>query len=253
MLLATVDQHRSEINAVSALAQNDIGSYAQSIGNESPERVAAQIRDATPAVIDAYGSVAATSGALFYENNRPKPGFTARLAEPSIGEAVAGELGWALVPLFTPDLFDDPVPEMVGRVLGVTQKYVSLFDRETVQKNSDLDKLSLGVRRYARANACTFCRYLTSINATVHAETDWHNHCHCVSVPWWEDNPLPTNYLMDEWSDSADKAEAEIMKLRAQTPMNGMKRKEYFAKYPHLALNRKNIIRFMRKDMGLSH
>ncbi|MCW4458179.1 hypothetical protein [Microbacterium sp. MPKO10] len=235
------------------MAQNDIGSYAQSIADEDPAKVAGQLREATPAVVATYGDVAATSGALFYENNRPKPGYNARLATPSIGEALTGELGWALVPLFKPDVFLDPASEMLGRVMGVTQKFVAQYDRDTLSLNSSLDSLSLGVRRYARADACTFCAYLTSIDATVHADTDWHNHCHCVSVPWWEDNPLPTNPKMDEWSDAAQKAEKELMRLRAETPRNGMKRKQYFAQHPELALNRKNILRIMRRELGLSH
>ena len=95
MLLSEVDDHRAQIHGITTLAENDLSSFAASILNESPERVAAQLRAATPAVIAQYGEVAAVSGALFYETSRPTPGFTADLVGASLGDQLASALGWA--------------------------------------------------------------------------------------------------------------------------------------------------------------
>ena len=255
MDLAAVDAHRGEINAVTALAQQDLGSYTQSILNEPPERVAAQLRVATPAVAETYGGVAATSGALFYETQRPRPGWSGRLASPTIADTIASQLGWALVPIFKPDVFVDPGVEMLGRVFGLTQKLVALYDRETINLNSSLDPTSGGVKRYARAGACAFCAYLTTIDAHVTEATVWHDRCKCVTVPWWDDNPLPANPKMDEWAEAAQSARAAIEQdyLAKRRLDPGLKRRDFFRKYPETAKNQKNIAAYMRSSLGLAH
>ena len=193
MLLSDVDAHRALINGITTVAESDITDYASSIVDEAPERVAAQVRTAVPAVVSQYGDAAAVAGALFYETHRPKTGLTAELATPTIGDSVATALGWALTPLFRPEKFELGPLEAVNRLGGVVQKYVAIADRETIAGAAKRDKLSTGVVRYARASACAFCALMSAQNVN---GSHWHNNCKCVVVPEWLGAPGPDSCLL---------------------------------------------------------
>lgn len=253
MLLAQVDEHRDTVSGIASLAQADIGSFAASIVNESPERVAAQLRAAAPAVVSTYGGAAAVAGALFYETNRPRPGFTAPLAEPSIGDALMGELGWALAPLFATAVDDAAVSLMLSRLDGVTQKFVSDPDRETLRLAAAADPTSRGIRRYATAGACAFCAYLSSVQAHVVESSEWHLHCNCVNVPGWDDNPAPVNPHEERWAKAAEDARSELVRLQHELKPANMRWRNFYKANPDLTVTTKNILRLMRADLGLSH
>lgn len=251
MLLSEVDDHRAQIHGITTLAENDLSSFATSILNEPPERVAMQLRAAAPAVISTYGEVAAVSGALFYETNRPKPGFTADLVGASIGDELTGALGWAFAPLFRPDDFELGPAEAVNRLAGLTQMYVADADRNTIIGASKRDHLSTGVQRYARPSACSFCALMTVQTQRAHR---WHNSCKCLEVPGWEEAPPPSSDVMDRYAESAHGAIAHLDKLRAEHPdFLTMKRRQFLVAHPELAMKNKNITRVMRELYGFEH
>lgn len=251
MLLSAVDDHRAQIHGVTTLAEADIAGYASSILNEPSANVAAQLRVAAPAVISTYGEVAAVSGALFYETNRPKPGFTADLVGASIGEQLTAELGWALTPLFVPEQFDLGPAEAVNRLSGVVQKFVATADRETIRSAAKRDHLSTGVTRYATAGGCAFCALMSAQSAR---GGHWHNNCRCVEAPSWQDAPAPASEVRDQHSEAAYGAIAYLDKLKTENPdWTRMKSRQFFRKYPELAMNNKNLTRVMRELYGFAH
>jgi len=247
-----VDQLRQELTAATTLASEDASAYARQIVYESPERVAAQLKEAVPSLVESYGGVAAESGALFYETQRPsyRP---AVIAPPSIGDVLVHDLGWALVPVFKPDEFELPVLDLVSRVAGVVQKHVAAGSRDTLILSSSADPESGGVRRYARANACAFCRYLAAMEADVDTDTIWHRNCHCVTVPWWEDNPLPTDPNVAGWRNAAEASRAELLRLQRELKPDGMRWRNFFKERPDLAVNNRNVARLMRTRLGIDH
>lgn len=247
-----VDRLRQELTAATTLASEDASAYARQIVDEAPERVAAQLKEAVPSLVESYGGVAAESGALFYETQRPsyRP---AVIAPPSIGDVLVHDLGWALVPVFKPDEFDLPVLDLVSRVAGVVQKHVAAGGRDTLIMSSSSDPDSDGVRRYARANACAFCRYLAAMEADVDERTVWHRNCHCVTVPWWEDNPLPTDPNVSGWRNAAEASRAELLRLQRELKPDGMRWRNFFKERPDLAVNNRNIARLMRVRLGIDH
>lgn len=247
-----VDRLRQELTAATTLASEDASAYARQIVDESPERVAAQLKEAVPSLVESYGGVAAESGALFYETQRPsyRP---AVIAPPSIGDVLVHDLGWALVPVFKPDEFELPVLDLVSRVAGVVQKHVAAGSRDTLIMSSVADPDSGGVRRYARANACAFCRYLAAMEADVDEQTVWHRNCHCVTVPWWEDNPLPTDPNVAGWRNAAEASRAELLRLQREAKPDGMRWRNFFKERPDLAVNNRNIARLMRTRLGIDH
>ncbi|MTE24836.1 hypothetical protein [Microbacterium sp. ZXX196] len=215
--------------------------------------MAAEVRDASRQLVSLYGPVAAEGAALFFETQRPQPGARAVLATPSIGDRLAADLGWVLAPIFNPDASLSPQAEMLSRLGDVIQGHVAASDRSTLLLSSAEDPTSQGVRRYARAGACAFCAYLTTVEATVYDDTHWHDNCTCVNVPWWEDNPLPPSEVQDGYADAAERAREELMRLQRELRPAGMRRRNFFKLRPDLAVNTKNIARLMRADLGLSH
>lgn len=232
----------------------DAVAYARSILNEPPERVAEQVREMARAVVSTWSGVAAEGAALFYDAQRPKPG-PVKTAAPSIGERLAGDLGYALAPLFTPDAFDAPGLVFLSRLGGAVGLHVAAGDRESMMLTASGDPLSRGVRRYARAGACGFCAYLSTIEATVYDDTVWHTDCTCVNVPWWEENPLPNATHMDQYAEAAERARAQILaeyeEKRQLAP--GLRRQNFYKKFPETAVNTKNIAARMRSELNLSH
>ena len=194
MLLSDVDEHRALINGVTTLAENDLTSYVSSILGEAPEKVATLVRPAASEVVSQYGDVAAVSGALFYETNRPVSGYSVPLVGASIGEDLVSSLGWALTPLFRPDLF---APEdAVSRLQGVVQQYVATADRATIIEAARRDPIKATTVRYARAGACAFCAMMSAQEARA-GGAHWHDNCRCVEVPSWDAAPAPESTLRD--------------------------------------------------------
>ncbi|MEO2134613.1 hypothetical protein [Microbacterium sp.] len=249
MLLSDVDAHRGLINGITTVAENDITAYASSILDEAPERVAAQLRAAVPAVVSQYGDAAALGGALFYETHRPKPGLVADLAAPSIGETLTGALGWAMTPLFRPDEFELGAAEAVNRLGGVVQKHVALSDRETIAAASRRDNLSTGVERFARASACSFCALMSSHNGS-----HWHNNCKCVSVPTWKDSPAPQSEVLVRFAEASDGARQALLDARRAHPEWGsLSPRKFLRRHPEFALTNRNLTRVMRERYGFAH
>lgn len=247
--------HRRQLRTLMERSAADARAYAETLLNEPPSRVAAQVREMAEAVVSTWSGVAAEGALLLYEAQRPAPGGPARVAQPSIGERLAADLTYALVPIFAPDQFGTPGLEFLGRLSGAVGLHVAAGDRETMLLTADADDLSTGVRRFARPGACGFCAYLSSVEATVYEETEWHKNCTCVNVPSWEDNPIPDAGYMTRFAASADQARASILddyaEKRKLAP--GLRRRDFYKKFPETALNTKNIAARMRADLGLAH
>ena len=237
---------------ITELATSDATAYARSIADDSPEQFAGQMREASTAIVSTYGAVAAEGAALFYETQRPRPG-SARVAPPAIGEDLAASLGFAFLPMFKPEGYPDPVGSLLSGVAGVIQKFVAAGDRDTLALSAENDSLSGGVSRYARANACAFCRLLSVSEADVSRDTVWHENCHCVTVPWWEDNPLPTDPNAAGWRNAAEASRSELLRLQRELKPDGMRWRNFFKERPDLAVNNRNVARLMRLRLGIQH
>lgn len=254
MLLSDVDAHRADIAGVTALAGADLGSYAATVVDELPAKAAGQLRAASNAVISSYGETAAVAGALFYETNRPAPGFTASPVVPSIGEQVASELGWALVPLFAPDGFTDPGVETVSRLVAVSGKYVANADRETVIGAARKDRLSRGAFWFAGPDACAFCALMSAQRARP-GGVRWHNNCHCVMVPAWAEVPIPDSDYMDRFAEAAASARNELEAAQWEHPDRALyaHNRGFLKAHPELSIRNRNITRVMREKYGFDH
>lgn len=251
MLPSDVDEHRAQINGITTLAESDIATYAASIVSESPDRAAPQLRAATSAVVDRYGDLAAVSGALFYETNRPRPGFTVELQSGAISDQITSAMGWALAPLFAPEGFLLGPGETVTRLAAITQQFVAGADRATIREASRRDATSTGVVRQARTDACAFCALMSAQSV---ADDRWHNNCKCVDVPTWEDSPAPFSEATERHSAAFVGARQHILDARRQHPdYFSMKMRRFLRAHPEYAITNKNLTRVMRELYGYSH
>lgn len=250
MLLSEVDDHRVLIDGITSAAAVDLSGYTESILDESPARVSAQVRVAAPAVVATYGEAAAVAGATFYEMHRPEPGFTAPMVGASIGDRLVRSLGWALAPLFDPARYQPG--DVVTRLSGVVQQYVAGADRATIEQAARSDSMSTGVDRYARPGACAFCALMTAQGVT--GGGHWHDDCKCVSVPTWEGSPGPDSAVMDRYSEAAGGARETLLERRRSHPDYGsMSNRRFLRRHPQYAVNNKNILQLMREQYGFTH
>lgn len=253
MLLTEVEQLRQQQVAVSDVVKSDAASFARSVADQEPTRFADEMRDVSRDLVSAYAPVSGEAAALFYETQRPDPGGRVEIAPPSIGDVLMSNLGWAFVPVFTPDGFPDPLAAVAERVGSVVARSVLQSGRDTMLLSAGSDPSSGGVSRYARANACAFCRLLSVSDADVSRDTVWHRNCHCVTVPYWDDNPLPTDPKMEGWRRAASASREELLRLQRELKPAGMRRRNFFKERPDLAVNNRNVARLMRLRLGISH
>lgn len=237
-----LDARRAGLFDTTTTATADLVGYYQTIQNESPDAVAAQLRAAAPAVVAEYGEIAGTMAADWYEQTRPVTGFLATTATPSIADALPGMLGWALQPLFA-----DTGSDALTRLVGGVQRLVALFDRSTIDLNATRDPLAGTSKRLATSSACAFCIYMAVATDAEHGH--YHDHCNCLPAPEWKGDALPSP--PEAWQNAYESAYHAISRGQTEIPdWYSMKRKERGAKYPELQLTTKNIVARMRESLG---
>ena len=250
MDLAQIEQRAATLDNITTAATNDLVSYASTILDESPPRVAAQLRVATPAVIASYGEVAGVAAADWYETVRPVPGFRATVAAPtSLIDDTASMLGWALAPLFT-----DTDSGVLTRITGGLIRLVSGFDRSTIDANVGRDPFAGKSKRVARPDACAFCAYMSVNTDNTDEDTKrYHDHCRCYPVPFWDTVGVPQLPYEARWEAAAEDArnaiERDYHEKRKLAP--DLRRQNFYKKFPETAINKTNILTRMRIELGL--
>lgn len=250
MDLAQLNQRAATLDSITTLATNDVASYFQTIRDEPPPRVAAQLRDAVPAVVGSYGEVAGVAAADWYESVRPAPGFAAIPVTPkNIAAETTSTLGWALAPLFT-----ETDSDTLMRITGGLIRLVSMFDRDTIDTNAGRDPFASKSKRVARFDACAFCAYLSVNTDNTDEDTKkYHDHCRCYPVPFWDTVGIPQLPYQEAWEISAERArnaiEADYREKRKLAP--DLRRRNFYRQFPETAINTKNILARMRADLGI--
>jgi hypothetical protein len=142
------------------------------------------LRDILPALIDEYGSAAATLAADWYDDLRDERGVGGRFfAIPAdVPETGAQALvGWALAEVGDPS----DVTAFRSLVNGGVQRRIANFSRLTVTGSALADPLAVGWKRTGVGD-CSFCRMLIGRGAVYsEATADFrsHDHCNCGAEP----------------------------------------------------------------------
>lgn len=174
---------REGVASLTTIANRDLHALWQQVTTAVQAREA--LNDILPALIQTYGSAAATLAANWYDEQRRKHEATGRF------EAVPAELGttgaealagWGVAPLFsaTPDW-----QAAQTLIAGGLQRRIANAARDTVTRSSVRDHSTVGWQRMG-AGACAFCLMLIDRGAVYsEATADFasHDHCNCQAVP----------------------------------------------------------------------
>ena len=154
-----------------------------------PEMVRDALLEAVPALSDAYGDMAATVAAEWYEDVRMKElgeSYASRLGSTAPRGAVDGSVRWAAGELFT-----DHPDGALNLLRGSLQRHIMYGARDTVARNAQLDPAK---PRFAvvpsSADPCAWCAvmasrgwvYATRESAEKHTNS-YHDNCKCQVVP----------------------------------------------------------------------
>jgi|GEM_PF-1647570 len=252
MRAADVQYRRATLDMVVGAAQEDLGGLWRSLLTDDVERAAMGLREAVPAVVESYGSVAGQNAAVWYEDVRPAgaPRFRPQMFVPESLNKVEGLTTWAATPLFS----NDPVSAW-ERLSGLLQKAITDHDRATVEGNVKRDPIARGWRRHAASDACAFCAYMAVMVANDpggvsegRAAEKYHDHCWCVPVPVLTGDMPLEQPRGDEWigafQSARDAIEAEQSALYRE--WSG-KRRHFLKAHPELTLTTKNILARARR------
>ena len=151
------------------------------------------ITDAAPALLEPFLTAAADLTAIWYDDQDPTSDFIAQPADLPLDEALAAIARWAV-------LQEDPAAAWSGAASN------SLFEtsRKTVIDNAKAEGVKWA--RYAREDACGFCKILATrgfayssekaAEAMSHADSAGHANCNCTAYANRGPDALTPEYLI---------------------------------------------------------
>lgn len=173
----------SGVASLATLANADLTVIWQSVNDAVQARDA--LADVLPALVETYGSAAASLAADWYDELRDGLGIGGRFTAivPDLGDGGGDALaGWGVGPLFQES------PNWAGAqmlIAGGLQRRIANASRATVTTSSIQDPGADGWQRTGRG-ACAFCAMLIGRGAVYSESTaDFasHDHCHCGASP----------------------------------------------------------------------
>lgn len=210
MTVAAANRLRANVAGLTTLAQRDLAALWRDV------RTAVQARrlldDVLPALIETYGSAAASLAADAYDELREQQNIDGRFhaLTPQLRDVGATELaGWATAEA-------ERVETVLALVNGGMQRRIFNAARETTIGSTLADPAADGWQRVARPDGCMWCQmlagraelYRTEDSATFAA----HDSCACTVTPAWggRERPVkpytPSPRYSDDESGRAKKA-----------------------------------------------
>lgn len=186
--------------AVSGLAASTVTRALPDLEGLSQLEAGGAVRRIANGAIARFGDVATTTAVQSYQ-------------------ALRGEVPTALAGSFTPEtLRIDPVSRSEGLIGASMTKYaqgafveaqallavtvsreVANIYRETMVRNSEIDRVAVGYQRVASANACAFCLTVALNQYTSFPDSGgYHNDCNCDAVPIFKEQSA---YRPDYYDD----------------------------------------------------
>jgi hypothetical protein len=223
---AEVAAYRRSQQDVVALARRELSDWWAGLDVSDARAVAAALEAFLLQLVGAYGDVAMTVAADFYDQQReqaPARGsYRAALAAPLPDEQVRATARWAVGPLFG----NTDSAKALSLASGAVQRLVQQGGRDTLYRNVRQDPSE---PRWARApqggDTCAWCRMLASRGA-VYLSRDsaggdfnsWHDDDDCQPVPVWRGQELPydADSYLQEYVNAREQAGASPKAIAAQ-------------------------------------
>lgn len=190
--------YRDAQRDVVTLARAALADWWRDLDVSDAKAAVAALEEFVPDLVAAYGDVAATVAADWYDALREQAGvsgsYRARLAEPLPAEQVRASARWASGPLFG----RQPDPDRaLGMLSNAVQRLVQQQGRDTMTRNVRSDPSRPRWMRVPHGRTCAFCLMLASRGpvylsaATAGAYNRYHDVCNCQPMPYWQGQGLP--------------------------------------------------------------
>ena len=189
---AEVEVLRTAQTELTRLVQAELADFYSTIRNQTPEVVRNTLLEFIPALVDEYGSVAATVSAEWFEAT---VGAQVALAGPLPREALERGVRYSAGHLWTAQ------PELVTNSLAIkVDKWIKEQGRETIVLSSARNDLNWA-RIPAGGKTCAFCLMLASRGAVYGTQNDAkksHGNCRCIVSPIRSEDDWPEGHDPDE-------------------------------------------------------
>lgn len=209
------------------LATRDLSAFWATLNLTKPEAARDALLRFLPTLTDAYGDVAASVAADWYDDLREaagvRSGYSVALAENTPHAAVRQRTRFGATHLFT-----DTPDQTLAFLTSAVSKYVLAPGWDTIQENSIRDPAASGWHREVRAGACKFCRMLAGRGAVYKKATAHfaaHDNCNCVALPSWDKNAPEVStdqYVASERTSKMKPARREQHRERIQSYLDSM-------------------------------
>lgn len=189
------------LGQVSQLAANDLTALWGQAETLSSADFFTYMVQAFPDLVDPYHQAAGQLAATWFEESLPASPYIAKVVEPLTVERLVSSAQWALGADGT---------KALDRLGGTLQRAVFDGARETTWLN--VEATNTAWARYASANACAFCRLLSTRGADYKSQktaaTKVHDHCSCIPVEDRDGSYQPPDYI-ERWQSEYTTARAE--------------------------------------------
>lgn len=180
---------RNSVNELVGYARNDLDALWRQVSDAAQARVA--LMDVMPALVQTYGSAAATLAATWYDDARAKAGVHGRFEAIPVESGDRGAqslVGWATTQA-------NDMDSLQVLLLGGVQRRIADHVRGTVASSSVADPSATGWAREGSGECKSgFCDMLIARGAVyTEAGADFasHDNCHCYAVPAFKGRPRP--------------------------------------------------------------
>lgn len=180
--MATPAALRRSTGQLVGYAKRDLNALWREVSDAAQARTA--LMDILPALVETYGTAAATLAATWYDDARAKAAVKGTFEAIPIEANDRGAqalAGWATETATS-------VEALQTLVLGGLQRRIADHSRLTIMDSSIKDPRAKGWRRVGDGSSCDFCSMLLERGAVYREDTaDFtaHDHCGCWSEPDW--------------------------------------------------------------------
>lgn len=217
--------YRDAQRDVVALAHAELAAWWKGLDVSDPRAAVAALEAFTPELVAAYGDMAATVAADWYDQLREQAkvsgAYRAGLADTvPVGQAQA-TARWAAGPLFAQD---PDAARALNLLAGAVQRLVQQSGRDTLFRNAQGDPSKPRWARVPHGKTCAWCRMLASRGAVYLSAKSagrwnrWHDRCDCQPTPVWQGQSLPydADALLQQYMDARAKAGGDARAITAQ-------------------------------------
>lgn len=251
-LIRLANEHRRVLNNAANLAVRETETALRIATRRNDPSGYGLLRESIPVILATYGSVVDTLDEDYYTNLRDRANVSTSYtpsASPKDWERVASPIsGFAIQRTIEQQALAATVSLITGTIAA------ELFNqhRENIGFNAGRDPSPVEYKRITRPGACDFCMYMATGFEGDGSNSDYKNFhagCRCVDVPIFQGQDFREPAYYQEFRQDTATARSRIEEARraARAANPGMRDRDFFRKYPDLALTTPNIVKEVRR------